>query len=158
MPGARVNPKEVDKDEEQYQREYLSNKTHYSTTDTDARVSVKPGKPRQLNHLSQVSVDSASRVITQIQADYADKRDSQCLPSLLSGTISALKQHGLLVEEVLADAGYSSGEALSALEEQNVGVIFQTVGSTNQTEKVLPTTEMVIITCVPKVSNCHSKG
>jgi hypothetical protein len=121
-------------------------------------VAVKPGKPRQLNYLSQVSVDSASHVITQIQADYADKRDSQCLPSLLSGTISALKQHGLLVEEVLADAGYSSGEALSALEEQNVGVIFQTVGSTNQTEKVLPTTEMVIITCVPKVSNCHSKG
>jgi hypothetical protein len=83
-------------------------------------VAVKPGKPRQLNYLSQVSVDSASHVITQIQADYADKRDSQCLPSLLFGTISALKQHGLLVEEVLADAGYTSGEALSALEEQNV--------------------------------------
>jgi len=27
---------------------FVSNHTHYSTTDRDARVSVKPGKPRQL--------------------------------------------------------------------------------------------------------------
>lgn len=99
---------------------FVSNHTHYSTTDKDARVAVKPGKPRQLNYLSQVSVDTASHVITQIQADYADKRDSQCLPSLLASTISTLKQQGLLVEEVLADAGYSSGEALRSLEEHNV--------------------------------------
>ena len=79
MPGARVNPKEVEKDEEQYQREYLSNKTHYSTTDTDARVSVKPGKPRQLNYLGQVSTDTANHVITNIEAHHADKKDSQCL-------------------------------------------------------------------------------
>jgi len=38
---------------------FVSNHTHYSTTDADARVSVKPGKPRQLNYLSQVSVDTA---------------------------------------------------------------------------------------------------
>ena len=29
---------------------FVSNHTHYSTTDSDARVSVKPGKPRQLNY------------------------------------------------------------------------------------------------------------
>src|SRR5215203_4169931 len=46
---------------------FVSNHTHYSTTDPDARVSVKPGKPRQLNYLSQVSVDTAHHVITQIQ-------------------------------------------------------------------------------------------
>jgi len=99
---------------------FVSNHTHYSTTDPDARVSVKPGKPRQLNYTAQVSVDTAHHVITQIHADYADKKDSQCLPSLVNNTIDNLQQEGLQVEEVYADAGYSSGEALKALEENNI--------------------------------------
>src|SRR5690554_8190140 len=37
---------------------YTSNKTHYSPTDPDARISVKPGKARKLNYLSQLSVDT----------------------------------------------------------------------------------------------------
>jgi len=57
---------------------FVSNYTHYSTTDADARISVKPGKPRLLNYLAQVSVDTAHHVITQIQSDYANKKDSQC--------------------------------------------------------------------------------
>ena len=76
---------------------FVSNHTHYSTTDADARVSVKPGKPRQLNYLSQISVDSAHHVITCIQSDHADKKDSQCLPSLLSNTIENLKDLNLLL-------------------------------------------------------------
>ena len=32
---------------------FLSNHTHYSTTDKDARIAVKPGKPRQFNYLAQ---------------------------------------------------------------------------------------------------------
>ena len=99
---------------------FVSNHTHYSTTDADARVSVKPGKPRQLNYTAQVSVDTAHHVITQIQTDHADKRDSQCLPSLVKNTISNLTEEGLQVEEIYADAGYSSGEALKALEENNI--------------------------------------
>jgi transposase len=101
-------------------RKYVSNHTHYSKTDPDARVSVKPGKPRQLNYTAQVSVDTAHHVITQIQTDHADKKDSQCLPSLLNNTIDNLKQEGLQIEEVYTDAGYSSGEALKALEENNI--------------------------------------
>jgi transposase len=99
---------------------FVSNHTHYSTTDPDARVSVKPGKPRQLNYTAQVSVDTAHHVITQIQTDHADKKDSQCLPSLVNNTIDNLKQEGILVEEVYADAGYSSGEALKSLEQNNI--------------------------------------
>ena len=109
MPGA--------KDE---RSKFVSNHTHYSSTDKDARVSVKPGKPRQLNYLAQISVDTAHHVITQIQSDYADNKDSQCLPSLLENTISNLRQQGLEIEEVLADAGYSSGEALQALEDNQI--------------------------------------
>jgi len=99
---------------------FVSNHTHYSATDPDARVSVKPGKPRQLNYTAQVSVDTAHHVITQIQTDHADKKDSQCLPSLVNNTVNNLKEEGLQVEEVFADAGYSSGEALKALEENNI--------------------------------------
>jgi len=99
---------------------FVSNHTHQSTTDKDARVSVKPGKPRQLNYLAQVSVDTAHHVITQIQSDYANKKDSQCLPSLLKNTITNLQQGDLRIEEVLADAGYSSGEALQALEDNHI--------------------------------------
>lgn len=106
--------------ERQSRAKFVSNHTHYSTTDADARVSVKPGKPRQLNYAAQVSVDAAHHVITQIQTDYADKKDSQCLASLLQNTIENLKGEGLQVEEVFADAGYSSGEALKALEEKNI--------------------------------------
>ncbi|SKB53914.1 hypothetical protein [Maribacter arcticus] len=40
---------------------YTSNNTHYSPTDPDARISVKPGKARKLNYLSQLSVDTAPR-------------------------------------------------------------------------------------------------
>jgi transposase len=99
---------------------FVSNHTHYSTTDADARISVKPGKPRQLNYLAQVSVDTAHHVITQIQSDYANKKDSQCLPSLLKHTMENLQEGNLEIEEVLADAGYSSGEALQALEDNNI--------------------------------------
>jgi len=99
---------------------FVSNHTHASTTDPDARISVKPGKPRQLNYLAQVSVDTAHHVITQIQSDYANKKDSQCFPSLLENTIANLKEEGLQIEEVLADGGYSSGEALQALEDNNI--------------------------------------
>ncbi|MCD9583398.1 hypothetical protein LVK05_15310, partial [Tenacibaculum maritimum] len=50
---------------------YTSNKTHYSPTDPDARISVKPGKARKLNYLSQLTVDSANHVITDISAYHA---------------------------------------------------------------------------------------
>ena len=102
------------------QRKFVSNHTHSSTTDADARISVKPGKPRQLNYHAQVAVDTAHHVITQIQSDYANKKDSQCLPSLLKNMIENLKENNLTIEELLADGGYSSGEALQALEDNNI--------------------------------------
>jgi len=112
--------KSLIKGDESSRPKFISNHTHYSATDPDARVSVKPGKPRQLNYTAQVSVDTAHHVITHIQTDHADKRDSQCLPSLISKTVNILNEQGLQVEQVYADAGYSSGEALQALEDHNI--------------------------------------
>lgn len=106
--------------EGEHRPKFLSNHTHYSTTDPDARISVKPGKARQLNYSAQATVDTAHHVITHIQADYADKRDSQCLPEVVEQTKSNLSENGLELKELAGDAGYSSGESLAYLEEQNI--------------------------------------
>jgi hypothetical protein len=99
---------------------YLSNHTHYSSTDRDARISVKPGKPRQFNYSAQTSVDTQSHVITNIMADFSDKRDSDSLPAVISQTKENLEENGLQLQEVLADTGYSSGTALACLKENNI--------------------------------------
>ena len=96
------------------------NQTHYSPSDPDAKMSVKPGKATALNYLGEVSVDTASHMITHIQAFTADKRDSQCLPEVIENVIENLGENGLIVEEVVADTGFSSGEALKSLEENNI--------------------------------------
>lgn len=96
------------------------NQTRYSTTDPDARLATKPGKPTQLTYLGQVSVDTAHHVITNIEAHSANKKDSECLAAVVTNTINNLQPDGLIVEEVLADTAYSSGEALKYLEDNNI--------------------------------------
>jgi len=99
---------------------YTSNKTHYSPTDPDARISVKPGKARKLNYLSQMSVDSSQHVVTHIGAEFADEKDSQHLQKITLQLRDRLKQQGLLMQNVLADAGYSSGENYAFFEEHGL--------------------------------------
>lgn len=99
---------------------FLSNHTHYSPTDPDARISVKPGKARQLNYFGQIAVDDAHHVITGAVADYASKRDSQCLPNILNQTLENLTQNHIHAEQICADTAYSSGESLQYL--QDIGV------------------------------------
>jgi transposase len=96
------------------------NQTHYNPSDPDAKMSVKPGKATALNYLGEVSVDTTSHMITHIQAFTADKRDSQCLPEVIENVIENLGENGLTVEEVIADTGFSSGEALRSLEQNNI--------------------------------------
>jgi len=98
----------------------LSNATHYSPTDPDARISTKPGKARNLNYFGQLSVDTSHHVITGACADFADKRDSQCLEKLCDRTIENLRENELKLDELLADTGYSSGSALEYLERQGI--------------------------------------
>lgn len=115
MPkGKAVIKKGGEEGEERARPKFVSNHTHYSTTDRDARVSVKPGKPRQLNYSMQTAVDMSSHVITHVEAHLADRRDSECLGQVLHNTITNLKEQGLDVEEIAADTGYSSGKALKA--------------------------------------------
>ena len=95
---------------------YTSNKTHYSPTDPDARISVKPGKARKLNYLSQLSVDTAHHVITDIGAYHADKKDNQCLQDITQRLKKRLNGSGLIWRNLIADTGYSDGENYAFLE------------------------------------------
>jgi transposase len=99
---------------------YTSNKTHYSPTDPDARISVKPGKARKLNYLSQLSVDTAHHVITDIRAYHADGKDNQQLPDIVKRLNRRLWKEGLVWENCVADTGYSSGENYAMLEHRNL--------------------------------------
>lgn len=111
---------ELDKFGNLIRQKFLSNHTHYSKTDPDARISVKPGKPRQFNYSAQTSVDTKGHVITNILADFSDKRDSQSLPKAVEQTRENLKENNLELKEILGDTGYSSGTALKYLKENNI--------------------------------------
>ena len=98
----------------------VSNKTHYSPTDPEARVSVKPGKTRALNYLCSLAVDTAQGIISHVQADLADSRDSLHLPRLLTGLQQRLQANDLRLRELLADAGYANGANYALLEKEHI--------------------------------------
>lgn len=106
-----------------------SNSTHYSPTDPDARMSVKPGKATHLNFFGQIAVDDSNHVITGAIADFADKRDSQCLPNILGQTIENLKGNEILIDQIVADTGYSSVDALQYCEKNNIDAYIPNIGS-----------------------------
>lgn len=113
------NLKEDDQEEDSNKKPG-NNVTHYSKTDPDARIAKKPGKPTDLKYLGQVSVDTAQHVIIEIQSHHADKRDSECLAEVVRGAVENLQPLGLIIEEVLSDSNYSSGEALQYLQEHQI--------------------------------------
>jgi transposase len=99
---------------------FVSNETHYSPTDPDARVAVKPGKPRALYYSAQVSADTAHHVITHIQAFHAQGRDSDHTKEIVSQTRIRLEKHGLELKRVLGDTHYGSGEIFAWLQFQGI--------------------------------------
>jgi hypothetical protein len=98
----------------------LSNKTHYSPTDPDARISVKPGKARALNYLCSLAVDTAYGIISHVQADLADSRDSLHLPGLVQHLHQRLTANDLHLRDVVADTGYSNDFNYVLLEHQEI--------------------------------------
>ena len=102
------------------QARLLSNKTHYSPADPDARISVKPGKARALNYLCSLAVDEGHGVISHVQADFADRRDSTLLPSIVEPLYQRLLAHDLPVVAVVADTNYSNGLNYALLEARGI--------------------------------------
>jgi transposase len=99
---------------------FLSNKTHYSPTDPDARIAVKPGKPRELYYNGQIAVDTAHHVITHAESFTADGKDCRDLIRIAEQLQTRLQQHGIKIEKLLADGAYSNGENYQYLEQQNI--------------------------------------
>lgn len=91
-------------------RRYTGNKTHYSPTDPDARISVKPGKARKLNYLCNLAVDIEAHAITDVLAYHAVTKDTKYLQDTAAWLNRRLRREGLIREDVLADEGCSSGE------------------------------------------------
>ena len=127
MP-ANANIKQTDEHGILIRPKYLSNHTHYTPTDPDARIAVKPGKARQLNYFAQIAVDDSSHVITAAGADFADKRDSQCLEHILNQTISNLKENEITLAQIAADTGYSSGTVLKYCDDKNIDAYIPNFG------------------------------
>ena len=67
-----------------------------------------------------MAVDTAKGVISHVRADFADGRDSQHLPSLVMQVQGRLKENGLLMQELLAGAGYSNGSNYYMLEQRGI--------------------------------------
>jgi transposase len=128
MPGHVDQPKQVDETGNIIRPKYLSNHTHYSPTDPDAKISTKPGKARQLNYAGQIAVDDAHHVITAACASSAGHRDSQNLKDILSQNITNLEEHQIRIEQIVADGGYSSGEALAYCEEKGIDAYIPNFG------------------------------
>lgn len=101
-------------------RRTFSNATHVSTTDPDARIAKKSGKPRMLCYSSAMSTDVKNNVITNISAEFSSKRDSQVLIKNTKQTMARLEEFGLNLETILADAGYASGVNYATLEQMNI--------------------------------------
>jgi len=98
----------------------LSNATHMSRTDPDARIATKPGKPRMLCYTSTMSVDVQQNVITNIAAEHASNRDSKLLVRNVNRTDATLQANNLAMINVLADAAFSSGENYTMLEQMGI--------------------------------------
>jgi transposase len=113
-PVAPEKPEEENKKDDD-KKAVPTNKTHYSPSDPDARLTTKPGKPMNLYYRSQVSVDTDSHFITYIQAFKGNEADNSSLPVMLSQIAENMAEHAIRVKEILADTGYSSGKAIRAL-------------------------------------------
>ena len=97
-----------------------NNRVYYSPNDPQACLATKPNKAFRLYYLASMAVDCAHHVITHIQADSADQKDSRHLLSIVDRTRTRLSSLTLSLQCVLADAGYSSGENYAALENRQI--------------------------------------
>jgi hypothetical protein len=106
-----------------------SNATYESKTDPQARLAQKAGKPFRLYYLSSMAVDTYPHVITHMQADYADERDSVHLLAMVEKLALRLKQHNLPLKHVLADGGFGSGLNYALLESYGLTAYIPLQGS-----------------------------
>ena len=127
MPGARKSV-QLNEDGQEIRPKFLSNHTHYSPTDPEAKISTKPGKPRQLNYAGQLAVDDKHHVITGACASTAGSKDSAIFAEIMNQTLANFESNDMQIDQVLADAGYSSGESLGYCEAHGIDAYIPNFG------------------------------
>ena len=97
-------------------RSAANNATYQSTRDPQARLAQKSGKPFRFYYLSSMAVDTYRHIITHIQADYADERDSFHLLAIVDKLTHDFKKYSLPIKYIIADANFGSGINFALLE------------------------------------------
>ena len=123
------------KDHRKNKRRFFSNATHMSTTDPDAKVAKKNGKPRMICYSAMMAVDTENHVITHMSAELSHKKDSRYLIDTTLKTKERIESLGLKMDTVLADTGFSSGENYHILDKENIDAYIPVHGSFKATRE-----------------------
>ena len=100
----------------------VRNERSASSTDPEAQVVARRGKPAVLAHKVQIVVDGGgARIITAVDARPGSEHDSHTVARMLDKHASIV---GRPVRELVADSGYSSEVAFQACVERGVTPIF----------------------------------
>ena len=103
------------------QARLLSNKIHCSPADPEAVSHLhQAGEGARPQLPVQHSRGRRPGVITHIQADFADRRGSVLLESIVAPLHQRLLAHDLPVQKVVADTGYSNGVNYAPLETRSI--------------------------------------
>ena len=98
----------------------LKNDTHQCSSDPDARMAVKPNKPKDMYYHGQVCVDSQHGVVTAAMGDFGSRKDPQSFPELLAKARENLNKFDRQIKELLADGGYTTGDNISLCEQAGI--------------------------------------
>ncbi len=101
-----------------------------------------------------MAVDDAHHVITGAVASTAGSKDSENLAEILDQTIENLAQNQIKIDQVAADAGYSSGKALAYCEENGIDAYIPNFGQYKpEREGFVFNTEKDQYECIQKGGN-----
>ena len=109
----------------------VSNRTHVSPVDCDATLVNRPGYPRKLYHKVHYCVDASSRVITDCYVTTGACHEGHVITPRIQ---YQQERFGFPIEEVIADAGYSSGKT-SVFEQHQICSYIPTAKCRSQRSK-----------------------
>lgn len=101
-----------------FKGEKISNETHRSVVDPQARLMRKGGGGAHLSHSMHLMTDSASGLCVGLAIDSADGRAER--RSALAMLDRVRKRHDLVPSTLAADAGYGTGEFLCEVESRGI--------------------------------------
>jgi len=96
------------------------NKNWESTTDPDAKIARKRGKPADMYYKDAIAVDPKKNVVTAVEGVTADVADQQTLEPVVDAAVKNLEANGLKPDTVIGDSGFYSGENLKAMEDKGL--------------------------------------